>query len=829
MTTASFDPRTLPDGLRDALARVDRRLRGVAAMRGLGVMTLTLAVGMMLGMLADAWLVLPTWSRWAIWGAWLASGIGAGAVLVARPTLRRIAPLDLAATAERADPSGLGERLTAAVALVERGDRAHGSPTLIAALVKQANAQSDQINPALAVPLRTAARRLGIGLGGLALVLLPAMAGVGAPGDLARRFLLPWADIERVGRHVVTVLDGDRVVALGDDVEIVAEVRSRFGGAVDPSVPATLAWSDEDGRGGEAPLVAAAVDGNSPESLTWRVTRPRIARSFRYRVAFGAARSPEHAIRVLEPPRVLATSVNVSPPAYLGRSISEVLEPSIVEAWEGSEVSVTLRSSVPLVSATLRWPRPDPEESMQRSKSQELKDRSRLASLTAHRSPGDRAVDEVAFEPVDAEGVTWAVRVPAWASGAYGVVLTDRHGLRDRPGPASRVVVVPDRPPTVALTTPDGVLVESRPDDRLPVGIEARDDVSVTSAEVHYAIVRLDAGSGGEAVETGHVVAGPPGLDTRVVRGDAVLDLAPFALRAGDVVGYRVRVIDNRPPPFGPNEAWTPERTLTIVEDAPPNLARRAAAERDALREELESIRRSAAETRQATERLRYAADAAARNNGTWDEPRRRDLADRAEDAREVVDRLQLLARELAKHPTFAPLEPPTREVAEGEADAGRSDLDAARRAAEDAPARLDALKSADANLGATVGRLDALKRQLDELARNAPPPSDSQPQLGDPAEDALADGSEPSPAGEPTEEPVTGDPTSQPAGTADAELADLEALVESQSGHAWGELPGHLRAELLRQSQTPYRPDYARIIRLYFREIAEAGSEPRP
>ena len=43
-----------------------------------------------------------------------------------------------------------------------------------------------------------------------------------------------------------------------------------------------------------------------------------------------------------------------------------------------------------------------------------------------------------------------------------------------------------------------------------------------------------------------------------------------------------------------------------------------------------------------------------------------------------------------------------------------------------------------------------------------------------------------------------------------------------------WGELPGHLRSEILQMSQGRYRDDYARLIQLYFREIA-AGAGARP
>jgi hypothetical protein len=62
-------------------------------------------------------------------------------------------------------------------------------------------------------------------------------------------------------------------------------------------------------------------------------------------------------------------------------------------------------------------------------------------------------------------------------------------------------------------------------------------------------------------------------------------------------------------------------------------------------------------------------------------------------------------------------------------------------------------------------------------------------------------------------------------AGPGTPDLSELKALVATRTGRAWGELPGHLRTEILQMSQGRYRDDYARLIQLYFREIA-AGAE---
>ena len=70
-------------------------------------------------------------------------------------------------------------------------------------------------------------------------------------------------------------------------------------------------------------------------------------------------------------------------------------------------------------------------------------------------------------------------------------------------------------------------------------------------------------------------------------------------------------------------------------------------------------------------------------------------------------------------------------------------------------------------------------------------------------------------------------DPKGGEAGVASADLTQLQEAIRNKTGRTWGELPGNLRAELLKQSQSKYRDDYARLIQLYYREIAADAVQP--
>ncbi len=396
-----------------------------------------------------------------------------------------------------------------------------------------------------------------------------------------------------------------------------------------------------------------------------------------------------------------------------------------------------------------------------------------------------------------ADGRSGRATLVAGATGPYSVALRDEHGLEDRPEPPRRVVVRADAPPVVAVRG-GAEAQEARPDDVLAVAVSARDDVAVASVEVHYEIRRAGSAAEGPDPEAGHVAAPLDGIGTRTAEGEAALRLATLGLRPGDALSYRLRVADNRPSPRGPNVSWTEPRALAIVADAEPLQARRGRADREAIQEKLDAIRRAAAENRDEAEQLRYAADAAQRANGPWDRARQDALDRREAEARAVADRLQLLARELDDGARFRPLAAPARQVAEGDAEEGRALLDRALRDADPAR-RLDDLRRADARLAAVSDRLDDLRRQIDDLSlRDA--------ELGDPPRQAAAP------------DRATADP-------GPADLAELKDIVLHKTGHAWGELPGHLRTEILQMAQGRYRDDYARLIQLYYREIAAGAS----
>ena len=90
-----------------------------------------------------------------------------------------------------------------------------------------------------------------------------------------------------------------------------------------------------------------------------------------------------------------------------------------------------------------------------------------------------------------------------------------------------------------------------------------------------------------------------------------------------------------------------------------------------------------------------------------------------------------------------------------------------------------------------------------------------------------MAEGESPSEPASTTPGGSPRDPQSRPGSKAETDLAELKETIRRKTGRAWGELPGHLRTEILQSSQGRYREDYARLIQLYFREIAAGAARP--
>ena len=663
-----------PRSITRALGRVSRRIRAVRATRGLALALLVGSAGLALAMAGDFAWPLPLVARWVVWAIWVAV-VGVIVVFQAvRPLFRRMAWGDLAAVAERADPA-LGERLTGSIALLDGQNRSNGSPAMVAALVDEASRHVQGFRPGRHVGGKPVLGRVMMGLLALVMVAAPALIRPDPFRTLALRSLAPWLDLDRVSRFRLSVEPGDSFSAIGADFAVEARVEPRYG--TTPVLGgAWLEWTEADGTSRRTRMTD--VPSSSPSQRGFTATLPRLAGSLSYRVSSDSSRSRAYRVTAVDPPSIRRLSVAIEAPAYTKVAAGNLENPDKIEVVEGSKLTLTVATSNPVADVELTWP--------------STKTPTKLTPAS--------------------DGKTRSATVEADASGTFTLTpRRDQHAIDGKPD-SRPLVVKPDAPPTLTVNGPPG-LSEAAPDDVLQLALAARDDFAVSLAELHYEI----RGEGSDAEgRVGHVAIKLDGLGSPVARGKVSLTLRSLDLKAGQAVAYRVKVADNRPGPKGPNVVWSEARGIKIVATAEPMLARQDRARRESLQGRLEEIRKSNTANRRETEQLRYAADTAQRDPSAWDVDRDRTLASRETEARLVVDNLQLLARDLAADGTFAPLARPARQVADVEAEAGRAQLETARKA--EPGRRLAELRQADSRLGSLQNRLDELQRQFESLAK---------------------------------------------------------------------------------------------------------------
>ena len=178
----------LPPPIRFALRRIGRRLLRVSIVRALGLILVVGSAGMILGMALDFAFALPSVARFALFFAWIAMIVATWLRSVSSRSAR--SPLELAALVERKFPD-FGERLTASIGLVRDDLSPRGSPALIAEVVREAAERIEAIDPASAVPSKSASRRFGGGLAAALILALPLLFVPDPFGKLALRFLTP--------------------------------------------------------------------------------------------------------------------------------------------------------------------------------------------------------------------------------------------------------------------------------------------------------------------------------------------------------------------------------------------------------------------------------------------------------------------------------------------------------------------------------------------------------------------------------------------------------------------------------------------------------------
>lgn len=535
---------------------------------------------LLLFLLADAFWRFPQGTLLALFLFWLAISL----VLAAGLFRRLLAgQRSLEATARRVETQfpELGSHLINVVQLAD-DRRAEGAAFRAAALDQAAGTVG-------AFPMDRAAGRVGRwqrfrlcmqtprDLAEAALVLA-ALVGAGAVchmtlptwGSAAHRLLAPWKFVPQRGAvEIVKVTPGDVDVLIGSTLQIEATIKNPEG-----RPHAAAAWIAVAGDEEKETRAAMTAD---EDRTHYRLTLPAVTAPLGYRLEIGDSQTRVYRVGVRRKPTVAEVEVVYRYPRYLSRDERTARQSHAdLEGPQYTVAELRIRPSTPVARGRVE---------------------SRGASF-----PG-RVSDE-------GNRVTIA-RLPMVQSGAYTIHLENDAGHGDPEPRANRMIVVPDRPPSVALLKPADRSTAA-PGQAVTLLLRAADDHGLGRARLEMKIEPpADSPATGpeeiDKIEGLHDWADLGGQREAVLRHQWTLDPARFA--PGRTVLVRAVAADQRSidasqwgRELRPQETIGPWHAIRLVE--PDRQIEGELAQLDSLRGSIYKILLEQIRVRTATARL---------------------------------------------------------------------------------------------------------------------------------------------------------------------------------------------------------------------------------
>jgi hypothetical protein len=467
----------------------DRRVRfRTGLLRGLAI----LLTAMLLAMAID-WLTSVHDERWR-WTLTLLA-LACAAVALIRgclpPLLKSRSLASIARETDNANPS-LEERFLTVTGFAQSQDHPdlRGSDAMLEKVAQQAASMSGGITVGSVISRAALVRAGKYFCGAAAALLLLFAVNFQQTKALFQRFWSPGSDITLTR---LEVKPGDIAVGKGDDVNL--EITTT--GKATQSVDLLLRGAD---RNEVIPLQRA-----TPAEAKFLYALNSVADSFDYRARAGDGETAWHHVTVVDRPKISQVKVRVVPPAYSHLPVVEQAAlPRQMRALEGSRLEVSFQSDQPLAGMELKF--------------------------------ADGKTQPIAESPDH----SYHFNATLSNTFAFTPVLTNLHHLDNLAKPTCQVVVYPDQPPTVSVLSPKNEIT-ARPDDKVKIDFEARDDFGVASAELVVTVKN-------ETNSTSVVMPIPlkDEAGAKKIRKQIELDLAKFNLKQDQELSYFIRVTDTK-------------------------------------------------------------------------------------------------------------------------------------------------------------------------------------------------------------------------------------------------------------------------------------------
>lgn len=666
------------------LSQLERTIRGVNLLRGVGLVLTVFCLLLAGGLLIDYLFDFGTLAR----GLMLASVL-VGTVItfwrgLVRPAMYTLDQTELAAMIETANPN-LDEGLTSVIELNDASvpEQYRGSEVMRARLEKQVRGSMKTVNFSTAVSAGPMQKWLAAAAVACVMLVVPLFAWPDAYPTLLQRFFQPWANIQRVTNLHFEVPNGNRMVAKGSDVEITAMPQWRSG--EDHELPATvvLNQTDLDGKTHSRRMHYREDD------QAFVVSIPHVLQPFGYNITAESARSEEYAIDVAARPEITTVGLDVEPPPYTGLS-AKLIDGAAgqIDVFEHSQLAFDIEFSKPVVSGELVW----------LSGVDFLEDDEVVASAT---KPGAMSLQ------LSDDRTRGTLKMQAERSGRFELKIVDDFGLQNDDQADRYLAVIRDQPPTLDVAGSDAP-DEAHPSDVIPVRVAAADDIGLGELELH-----IDIGHNEQNRLVVRKMEGGPNGD-RDLTHEFKLNLSEFEIAEGMMVAWRVRAADERPVP-GPNETWSDRRFLTITSDAAAPGAQQLAFEQNEMKTELERIIKKIEQNRDVARAMKSALWKPGRQQN--DPEDNKQLEQLAAEQAELIQELETLNDRLAEHPLFENLVENAREVSRDVLPEATQQFEEARKETANKGNRANSLTKAERKLNEASWKLQNVAREFDKLA----------------------------------------------------------------------------------------------------------------
>ena len=544
---AHFD--RLPEPIVAKLRLLIGRLRRIIWLRG-GLAVAAVAIGSILTIMAiDALVtIFSSTARWALSLIGLAATVAAAWRFLYRPLSREFTMTSIARLVEMRHPE-LEERISSSVELLdaERKGELTGSQQLIAALVKEAVAESETVQPAREFSKRSVVPYLVASATAAVILSLLFLIWPTQTSRLFARALAPYAEIGNAYSWRLMVEPGNVRVAEGDRLAIHASIAGPR---------ATRAELRRVNAGGVEVVERMALTPDEGDGVSrFTLDFPALTEGFRYRVRVGRALSEYYTADVIKRPALAKLSIRCGYPAYTGMATVMLTNgPVDVEAPVGTKLAFAAQFNKPLTAAQLVVNR-----------------KAISAENEAERGTVSRRA--------------WPYTVRADSTGKWSLQLKDSYGFENTPAEYA-LTAIPDKPPIVQLSSPDTTELKMRPTDLLRISYVVRDDYGAGAASL---MLGVDTGDLSEHAPS--EVARLP--DKRGMwAGSAALDLSTLKLAQVKSLRVAIRATDNLPPDLnGPQTGMSAVITIEIDQSAKSLVEQTLEAQAAEIRKALNSVK----------------------------------------------------------------------------------------------------------------------------------------------------------------------------------------------------------------------------------------------